>query len=149
MMQSLMEADNTHLHLPFASVTWGREPWTLQAYLTAAQPCPSPTIKCLLAPKETLHPHSWTETSGLEERHLMHAIELPATGLHTRCPSSWLKELRRKHHRLAPLSQLFGLERHPGSEETVREFAWKLCVRGRWPLSDRLLEHVHYPSAET
>lgn len=79
----------------------------------------------------------------------MHAIELPATSLHTCCLSSGLKELRRKHHRLAPLSQLFGLERHPRSEERVREFAWKLCVPGRWPSSDRLLEHVHYPSTET
>ena len=60
----------------------------------------------------------------------MHAIELPATSLHTCCLSSGLKELRRKHHRLAPLSQLFGLERHPGSEERVREFAWKLFQAG-------------------
>lgn len=44
---------------------------------------------------------------------------------------SWLKELGRKKHKLAPFSQLSGLERHPGSEETVEESALKPCLRGQ------------------
>lgn len=98
-----------------------KEPCYLQTSFTAAVP----EEKMYQSPQRDSTIGQLVEQKPVAPERTAHEY-LGGCTLHSTHFISWLMKLgRKKTHKLAPLFQLFGFERHPGSEETAEEFALK------------------------